>query len=299
MKTKALAPIVLFVYSRPKHTKKVIEALKENELAKESNLFIFSDGPKNKDVEKDVLEVRNYLKTITGFKSVKVFESKINKGLANSIIYGVTKIVNKYGKIIVLEDDIVTSKYFLKFMNDSLNLYENEEKVISISGYTYPIDNLPQTFFLKNAECWGWATWKRGWSLFEKNGEKMLEKIKNKELNNQFDFNNSYPYSKMLVDQVNGKNNSWAIRWYASAFLKNKLTLYPAKSFVQNIGVDGSGTNGGKLNVYYTKPEQNYFVLKRIIAKEDKQIRKKFSAYFKKINSFYYKIFLFIKNLFY
>lgn len=298
MYTRDLAPIVLFVYSRPEHTKKVIEALKNNELSKTSNLFIFSDGPKNKEVEKKVLEVRKYLKTIIGFKSVKVFESKKNKGLANSIIEGVTKIVNKYGKVIILEDDIVTSKYFLKFMNDSLNLYKNDKEVISISGYTYPIKDLPQTFFLKNAECWGWATWKRGWNTFEKDGKKLFNQLKEKNAFKEFDFNDSYPYTKMLEDQINGKNNSWAIRWYASAFLKNKLTLYPKKSFVQNIGVDGSGTHGGKLNVYSANIENNYPLLKKIGFEENIEVRKRFGFYFKKINSLWYRIFLRLKNFF-
>ncbi|MDD4082332.1 MAG: glycosyltransferase [Sphaerochaetaceae bacterium] len=156
------APIVLFVYSRLDHTKRTVEALKNNLLADESNLIIFSDAPKNEKSKKAVEEVRKYIHSIKGFKSVKIIERKNNVGLANSIIDGVTKVVNKYGKIIVLEDDLVTSKYFLNFMNDSLELYKNESKVISISGYTYPVGGLAETFFIKGTDCWGWATWKRG-----------------------------------------------------------------------------------------------------------------------------------------
>ncbi|MGB4775168.1 MAG: glycosyltransferase family 2 protein, partial [Daejeonella sp.] len=163
----------------------------------------------------------------------------------------VTEIVNKYERIIVLEDDLVTSPYFLQYMNDGLNVYKDCEEVISIHGYIYPVSvELPETFFIKGADCWGWATWKRGWDLFEPNGEKLLNEIIKRGLTYQFDFNGSYPYTQMLKDQIAGLNNSWAIRWNASAFLKNKLTLYPGKSLVQNIGNDGTGTHSGTSNTF-------------------------------------------------
>ena len=239
-----LAPITLFVYNRPWHTKQTIEALKKNRLAKDSELFIFSDGPENENSKETVRETREYIKTINGFKKVEIVEREKNLGLANSIISGVSKIVDQYGRIIVLEDDMISSRYFLKYMNDALNLYEEKKQVISIHAYVYPTKKiLPETYFLKGADCWGWATWKRGWDLFESDGQKLLQELEIKKLTKEFDFDGSYPYTKMLKDQIAGKNNSWAIRWYASAFLKNKLTLYPGKSLVDNIGLDGSGTH--------------------------------------------------------
>ncbi len=294
--SEAFAPIVLFVYSRLDHTKKTVEALNKNSLAKKTNLFIFSDGPKRQSDKKDVEKVRNYLKKINGFKSVKIFESKKNKGLANSIIFGVTKIVNKYGKVIVVEDDILTSKYFLEFMNNSLNFYKNNSKVISVSGYVYPIKNLPENFFLKKTECWGWATWKRGWDLFEKDGSKLLKQIEEKNLLKEFDFENSYDYSKMLKDQIAGKNSSWAIRWYASAFLNNKLTFYSGKTLTQNIGVDGTGTHGGRVNVYNSKLSDKSIKIVDIPIQEDLIVRKKFTNYFKKIHFRIFKVYILIKS---
>ncbi|HBD95608.1 MAG: glycosyl transferase [Spirochaetes bacterium GWF1_31_7] len=236
---KMNAPIALFVYNRLTNTKETVNALSKNMLAKESDLTIFSDGPKaDKDIEK-VNEVRNYLKTITGFKSITIIESAVNKGLAASIISGVTEIVNKYTRIIVLEDDLVTSPYFLTYMNDALEMYENEEKVASIHGFIYPVKKeLPETFFIKGADCWGWATWKRAWDLFESDGLKLLNELKNRKLTKEFNFNNSYSYTDMLERQIKGKNNSWAIRWYASAFLNDCYTLYPGKSLVANIGMN-------------------------------------------------------------
>ena len=241
----SLSPIAIFVYNRPDHTKRTIEALKKNELAAISDLFVFSDGPKDNNLSRSqVAEVRQYLKTISGFKSVKIIERLENQGLAKSIIAGVTEIVNNFGRVIVLEDDMITSQYFLQYMNEALDFYNNDDRVISIHAYIYPIkEKLPETFFLRGADCWGWATWKRGWDLFESDGQKLLDELKSKKLIKEFNFSGSYPYVQMLQDQIAGRNNSWAIRWYASAFLKNKLTLYPGKSLINNIGFDGSGTH--------------------------------------------------------
>jgi hypothetical protein len=245
------APIALFVYNRPAHTRQTVEALLKNELAGESDLFIFSDAPKKPEAVAAVQEVREYIKTVGGFKSVSIVERDENLGLANSIIDGVTSVVNERGRIIVLEDDLVTSPYFLRFMNDALDMYEREESVISIHGYMYPVmDKLPETFFLRGADCWGWATWKRGWELFEPDGGKLLASLKSQHLEREFNFGGSYDYLEMLDSQVKGENDSWAIRWYASAFLKNKLTLYPGRSLVLNIGNDSSGTHCGATDIF-------------------------------------------------
>ncbi len=285
LKNQPTAPICLFVYNRPLHTKKTIEALSNNILASESELIIFSDGPKIEEDQKLIKSIRNYIKNLNGFKKIQLIESKENKGLANSIIEGVTQICNQYGKIIVLEDDLVTSPIFLKYMNDALNLYEFQDKVISIHGYVYPIENrLPETFFLKGADCWGWATWKRGWDLFNSEGKYLLNQIIKKNLSYEFDYNNSYPYTKMLKNQIEGKNNSWAIRWYASAFLENKLTLYPGKSLVQNIGFDNSGVHCNKNNIYFTELEQNQVLNFDNSLKVNAEAHREFVSFFKKSN---------------
>jgi len=242
-KTK-LAPLALFVYNRLQHTRQTVEALQKNGLAKDSDLFIFSDGPKKEADKEKVKEVQDYIQTIFGFKSITVTKRSENLGLSKSIITGVTEIINKYKKIIVLEDDLVTSPYFLKYMNEALNLYEKDERVISIHGYIYPLkERLPETFFLRGADCWGWATWKRGWDLFELDGKKLLKELKDKQLTKKFDFDGAYPFTQMLEMQTLGFNDSWAIRWHASAFLANKMTLYPGCSLVKNIGFGESGTH--------------------------------------------------------
>jgi hypothetical protein len=221
-----------------------VEALQKNELAGDSDLFIFSDATKHPNAAAVVQEVREYIKTVGGFKSVSIVERDTNLGLANSIIEGVTKVCDEHGKVIVVEDDLVTSPYFLSYMNDALNLYEHDESVISIHGYMYPVEEmLPVSFFLKQADCWGWATWKRGWDLFETDGAKLLAELKRKKLTQRFDLDGAVPYTKMLIDQIAGENNSWAIRWQAAAFLANRFTLFPGISLVRNIGFDDSGTH--------------------------------------------------------
>lgn len=279
------APIALFVYNRLWHTKQTIEALQKNILASDSDLIIFSDGPKGSPGSKtSVLAVRAYLRSVNGFKSVKVIERSENLGLAKSIISGVTEIVNQYGKIIVLEDDLITSPCFLRYMNNALDLYEKNEEVISIHGYIYPVQcPLPETFFIKGADCWGWATWKRGWNLFETDGQKLLDNLRAKKLTKEFDFSNFYPYTQMLRDQIAGKNDSWAVRWYASAFLNNKLTLYPGKSLINNIGFDGSGTHCGGENNFNKIEQTNNIDIKigRINIQENIPARLAIASYFR------------------
>lgn len=245
------APIILFVYNRLDHTQKVITALQNNLLSTESELHIYSDAPANEMAVEKVQMLRAYLPAISGFKKVHIHHRETNLGVDENIISGVTEVINLYGKAIVLEDDILTSPWFLKYMNDGLDFYENQDQVASIHGYTYPIkQGLKEVFFLKGADCWGWATWTRAWDLFEPDGQKLLEQLSASGLQKEFDFQGTYPYSQALKDQATGKTTCWDIRWYASAFLLNKVTLYPGISMVDNIGLDGSGVHCGENNNY-------------------------------------------------
>ena len=282
------APIALFVYNRPFHTMCTITALANNVYAKDSELIIFSDGPKAESDNEQVAEVRNFIRTISSFKSIRIVESEVNKGLARSIIEGVTEVLKSSETIIVMEDDLVTSPHFLQYMNDGLNLYQYEERVISIHAYVYPVkEELPETFFIRGADCWGWATWKRGWQLFESDGAKLLRQLKSQNLTREFDFNGSYPYVRMLEEQIKRRNNSWAIRWYASAFLANRLTLYPGASLVQNIGHDGSGTHSLKSNQneYSVGLSPRKIVLEKIGLEENIAAKKIIAKFLKKQQS--------------
>ncbi len=246
-----MAPIILFVYNRPWHTQKIVETLQKNELAKESELFVYSDAAKNEEAQKSVSDVREYLKTIDGFKKVTIIEREKNWGLADSIIDGVTKIVSEYGKIIVLEDDLVTSPYFLKFMNDALEFYENEKKVWHISGWNYPIeaDGIDDVFLWRAMNCWGWATWVDRWQYYEKNIEKIIKQFDKKDIKS-FNLDGSENFWNQVIENKNRKINTWAIFWYATIFKHDGLCLNPAQTFVENIGHDGSGLHCGKNEAY-------------------------------------------------
>jgi len=277
-----LAPVLLFCYNRLWHINRTISALRNNVYADKTELFIFSDGPRNSDDARKILHLREYLKKVDGFKKVTIIEREMNGGISNSIINGVTELINQYGKVIVLEDDMITSHYFIKYMNDALVLYETENRVISIHGYVYPVKGkLPETFFLRGADCWGWATWKRGWDLFEKDGGELLNGMKEQKLINAFNFNGSFRYSRMLERQIKGKNDSWAIRWYASAFLKDKLTLYPGVSLVHNIGLDDSGTHCFKRDDYDVDVKDEPVRLEIIPIVESKVARDSFEDFFR------------------
>jgi|SRR3989338_438598 len=236
-----LAPIVLFTYNRPDHTQKTIEALLANTLSSESELFIYSDAAKNVRAEASVQAVRSYLKTISGFKKIEIIEREKNWGLADSILDGVTTIVNKYGRIIVLEDDIVTSPHFLQFMNDALELYKDEEKVMHVSGYFFPVDptGLPNTFFYNQTSCWGWGTWARAWQKMNTDVDYLLKQLEK--------INNKNHYFKSCLSQLRankrGDIKTWAARWQANVLINGGFCLHPSISYVENIGHDGSGMN--------------------------------------------------------
>lgn len=281
-----LAPIILFVYNRPQHTLQTLEALSKNELAQDSILYIFADGIKKNASDETIAkinETRTIIKSKPWCKEVHVIERTENFGLAKSVIEGVTQIINQYGKVIVLEDDLVTSPYFLQFMNDALAKYENESSVACISAYIYPAKQLPELFFIKGADCWGWATWKKAWNVFEPDGTKLLHELCHKKLEHQFDFQGTYPYTQMLRDQIAHKNDSWAIRWYASCFLKNMLCLYPGKSLITNIGLDGSGVHSGVSKNYKSALTTHAVAVKDIPVEENTIALQSIKNYFASI----------------
>jgi len=268
------APIALFAFNRPAHLRATVEALLRNDGARDSDLFVFCDGARGPADERAVGQVRELAHSIRGFRSVEVIERGSNIGLADSIISGVTRVCGDFGRLIVVEDDLQTSPYFLRYMNDALRMYADESSVASIHGYWYPgAGSVPETFFLRGASCWGWATWSRGWSLFERDGRKLLGQLKDRRLTHEFDLDGAMAYTRMLKDQIAGRNNSWAIRWHASTFLLGKLQLWPGRSLVRNVGFDGSGTHCGLSDEYGVELSPIPIEIKRIEAVESEQAR--------------------------
>lgn len=245
-----LAPIVLFVYNRPWHTEQTLIALMQNELAQNSILYIYADGPKE-DASPDTIakmqETRTIIRKKNWCKEVYIIEAERNKGLAESIIDGVTHVLNKFKKAIVLEDDLITSTGFLQYMNDALRKYVNAENVMQISGHCFPVSAIKKknsSFFIPFCTSWGWGTWQRAWNKFDKNASGYERLKTDPKLEMEFNLDNSYFYSKMLINQMESKNiDSWAIRWWWSIFKENGISLFPDKSLVKNIGFDTSGTH--------------------------------------------------------
>lgn len=246
----SIAPIVLFCYDRPWHTEQTLEALTENKLSAKSKLFVFCDGPKpqaSKEKLQNIKEVNRIVQSRNWCKKVTIFSSSINIGLANSVIKGVTEVVNKYGKVIVLEDDLVCSEYFLEYMNESLNRYEKCDEVMQISAHQFPVQKWGrnnESFFMPFTTSWGWATWDRAWKHFNEEAIGYEKLNEDQELKRKFDLNNSYPYTAMLKSQMEDKTiDSWAIRWWWSVFKERGITLFPDFPLVDNIGFDNTATH--------------------------------------------------------
>lgn len=251
-----LAPIALFVYNRPSHTRKTLESLALNKIASKSELFIFSDGNKHNATPADIKnieEARKISREKKWCRNVHIIEAETNKGLSRSIISGVTKMTDDYDKVIVLEDDLIVSPFFLEYMNDALTKYEHIDKVMQICGYMFPIKkgNLKDTFFLRLSSSWGWGTWKRAWQYFE-NDINILCKRFPEDSKYRFNLDGAYDYYSFFKLLQEKKVDSWAIRWYASIFLQNGLCLHPSKSLIKNIGHDDSGVHSKKTNMYDT-----------------------------------------------
>lgn len=286
--TNTYAPILLFVYNRPEHVRRNIQALLKNELAAESELFIYSDAAKDETSQAAVKEVRAFIRSIQGFKKITITERAENWGLARSIIDGVTTQINRYGRVIVLEDDLVVAPHFLQFMNDALETYRDEERVGHIQACDFTHDpSLPDTFLIKWTGSWGWGTWDRAWKHFNADGKALLTELESRKLTYTFDFNGKYGYTRMLRRQIEGKNNSWAIRWNASLFLKGILSLNVGKSLVQNEGFDGNGTNCGGGGLYASELYMERLPVKKISPIEENiQARNAYVRYYARTNSF-------------
>ena len=241
------APIALFVYNRPEHTRRTVDALRANRLASSTELHVFSDGPRAPQAAATVRRVRAYLQTIDGFASVKIHQRESNFGLAESIIDGVTRLCHSRGKAIVIEDDLLVAPGFLSYMNAALDRYHDDAAVMQVSGYMFPVDmgTTADSLFLPFTTSWGWATWSRAWSAFDPLMRGLETLARDRELKAAFNLNGAYDYYRMLLRQQRGELDSWAIRWYLSVFMRKGLTLYPARTLVQNIGFDGSGTHCG------------------------------------------------------
>ena len=269
-----LAPIVIFSYNRPAHLRMTIEALANNKLAKDSVLYVFCDGPKANANEKQlalVAETRAVAKNASGFKEIHVVERERNYGLADNIVGAVTTIVGKYDRVITLEDDIITSVGFLKYMNDALELYKDDPAVMHISGYMFPHkEKLPETFFFEVPyPTGGWATWKRAWDFYN-NDIDYLYGYWSKRWKEFNKFGDNY-LQRQLEENKNGTLYTWFIKWHAVMLMKKGLTLYPHWSLSTCIGFDNTGTNCVATNKFDIKTLAESVKVERVPIKENRK----------------------------
>lgn len=279
------APICLFTYNRLEETKQTVVSLQANFLAKDSELFVFSDGPKNKSSCCKIQAVRDYLKSIEGFKSVTIYESNVNKGLAKSVIEGVSRLLAKSDKVIVMEDDLVSTPNFLDFMNQALNFYQKNKKIISISGYTMNLPSLKNSskdfYFGYRASSWGWGVWKDRWIAIDWDVNDYRNFIKDKKAVRDFKKGGS-DMPRMLRKQMEGKIDSWAIRFCYHQFKNKMLTLFPTISKLESIGFSKDATHTSGTKRFFTpidkshKIEFNFENFKMI----DPQLAKEFANFF-------------------
>ncbi len=280
------APIVIFAYKRPEHIMNMLESLKKCPEHLKSDIFIYCDGPRSPQDANQVLKTREVIK-IHAPAHAEIIERDQNMGLANSIIYGVTKACNEYGRVIVLEDDLELSSQALDYFNSALEHYKDEERVMHIAGYMFPIkkDDLPPLFFYREASCWGWATWDRAWKHFEPDAQKLYDTIKYHKKEKTFNIEGSAFYINMLEQQIKGTINSWAIRWYASVFLTGGLALHARDAVTINNGNDGTGehcTDNQIFNSELAKVNNNKLWPPTII--EDQVFLKRMESFWEGVN---------------
>jgi hypothetical protein len=274
-----LAPVAVFAHRRPTHLRRVLDALDRSSLSDKSDVVIFSDGPRSDLEAENVLAVRKEASRRRRFRHLEIVSSPTNLGLANSVTSGVGTMLEAAETVIVLEDDLVVAPAFLEFMNEGLQRFRDVERVASVHGYAYP--TAPESpFFLRGADCWGWATWRRGWEHYEPDGVSLLKELQRRKLTDLFDFDGTYGFTEMLEGQNSGRVDSWAIRWYASTFLANLLTLYPGRTLVRNIGNDGSGTHTGITEKFDTDLASDAPSLEGLVVEESAEARRAFQDFF-------------------
>ncbi|MBK7901054.1 MAG: glycosyltransferase [Betaproteobacteria bacterium] len=243
------APIAVFCYRRPEHLRNTLQSLMQCSGFSQSRVFVFGDGPKSDADRADVLATREVARDILGDAAEYRF-SEINRGLSASIIAGIEEVLTEHDRVIVVEDDLVLNPRFLRYMNSALDAYAGENCVFQVSGYLFNSPGDPgadRAFFLPFTTSWGWATWRRAWACFDSSARGWQRLKTDSDLRRRFNLGGAYDYSTMLERQMEGKRDSWAIRWYWSVFSVNGLVLFPPASLVRNEGMDGSGTHGGGL----------------------------------------------------
>ncbi|MCQ2520943.1 MAG: sugar transferase [Lachnospiraceae bacterium] len=278
------APVIIFVYDRVDRFIEVYKSLCLNKLINETDLYIFSDAyDERKNNKFGVDQVRDYINIVKSenlFKNIRTVLAETHKGLANSVIDGVTQIIKEYGSVIVLEDDLIVSDSFLDYMNRALVYYEKNSKIWSISGYTLSFHRLNNykydVYGAVRGDSWGWATWKDRWEKVRWDIPDFEEFLEDVEAQKRFNYGGA-DMTNLLISQKKGLSDSWAIRWNYQQFRENMISIFPTRSQVKNMGWSGDGTNCDKaiLKIWDTKIKTYDEMVKFYDCEVDKAIMKK------------------------
>lgn len=283
------APVGVFLYNRPRHARRTLEALRNNRGANRTPLYIFCDGPKPGAPQEVLHQVAAVRKLAEDFRwpgpKKEIYAAATNKGLARSIIDGTTKLCKAYGAAILVEDDIVTSPGFLEYMNRALALYADTPEVMHVSGFFYPIktDDFPETFFYNITTCWGWATWQRAWQHMNEDREALYRQVEVLPDRSAYDLNGAADFFRQLEHNFTGKRITWAVLWYTVLFFKGGLCLHPRHSLTNNIGNDGSGENSRTSKFFWHKQLADSVEVAPIPLEEYLPARQRMEAFYRKL----------------
>lgn len=239
-----VAPVILFAYNRPEHLIRTMRTLARCELASQSKVIVMMDGPRHEEDRSKQQMMIYDLQLVRGFASIDVRTREVNLGLEQNISSGVTAVMAEYGRAIVLEDDILVSPHFLRFMNDALEFYQDKRQVWHISGWNFPIAaaDLPSSFLWRTALGWGWATWADRWQHYKRDPVALIQRWDQIDIQ-QFNLYGGYDFWEQVVKNASGQLHTWAVFWYSTIFENGGLCLNPTKAMTTNIGFDGSGTH--------------------------------------------------------
>jgi hypothetical protein len=274
-----LPPIALFAFNRPAHTAQTLTALAACTGAARHDLIVFVDGPRGPSDRAAIDSVLDLLKQPLPFRSIEVHAAKSNQGLYRAITDGVSTVLKSREEVIVVEDDLVVMQDFLGYMVDALNRYRTQPSVGCIHAYALPIPDLPEYYFLRGGDCWGWATWRDRWALLERDPTLLIRELVRREALDDYMDTQGASSLRMLCDRAQGRNESWAILWHASLWLRDRLTMHPGQSFVRNIGIDGSGTHSGDTDRYAPSMRKHYHGLPALNVAPDAAVARKVSAF--------------------
>ena len=274
--------IIIFAYKRRHHFARLLDSLAANQIAKTLPIRVYIDGPRTEDDCHGVFKVNQEASLSRGLEKLRIIQRPTNLGLYASITLGVSETLKDYECAIILEDDLVLSPHCIDYFLKALSLYQDNDYVASIHAWTPSVgSSLPNTFFLKGSDCWGWATWRDKWNLYRHDASNMVRELKARGLIDEFNFSGGYNYYQMLKDRASNLNNSWAICWKASCFLADQLTLHPSKTLVENIGCDNSGENCNPEPALLSELTKERPILEPIPAVQDEKAYAIYCSHFK------------------